>query len=204
MFDWNFIVFVGALSVAAFSPGPGLAALVATVLASGARKSIWFCVGIILGDLVWLTLSLSGLALIAQQIPVVFSIIKWAGVAYLIYLAFRLWTALDEAAQASTKSTERGALKRMLAGLSITMGNPKAMLFYLALLPSIVTPESLNAQMVVALAMSVVLVLSTVFAVYVYAAERARKAMTSAQSIKTFNRITGTALGGAAAWIATR
>lgn len=204
MFDWNFIVFVGALSVAAFSPGPGLAALVATVLASGARKSIWFCVGIILGDLVWLTLSLSGLALIAQQIPVVFSIIKWTGVVYLIYLAFRLWTALDEAARASTKSTERGALKRMLAGLSITMGNPKAMLFYLALLPSIVTPESLNAQMVVALAMSVVLVLSTVFAVYVYAAERARKAMTSAQSIKTFNRITGTALGGAAAWIATR
>lgn len=204
MFDWNFIVFVGALSVAAFSPGPGLAALVATVLAIGARKSIWFCVGIILGDLVWLTFSLSGLALIAQQIPVVFSIIKWAGVAYLIYLAFRLWTALDEAARASTKSTERGALKRMLAGLSITMGNPKAMLFYLALLPSIVTPESLNAQMVAALAMSVVLVLSTVFAVYVYAAERARKAMTSAQSIKTFNRITGTALGGAAAWIATR
>jgi threonine/homoserine/homoserine lactone efflux protein len=92
----------------------------------------------------------------------------------------------------------------MLAGLSITMGNPKAMLFYLALLPSIVTPESLNTQMVATLAMSVVLVLSTVFAVYVYAAERARKAMMSAQSIKTFNRITGTALGGAAAWIATR
>lgn len=69
MFDWNFIVFVGALSIAAFSPGPGLAVLIATVLANGARKSVWFYVGIILGDLVWLTLSLSGLALIAQQVP---------------------------------------------------------------------------------------------------------------------------------------
>ena len=59
-FGWDFLVFAGALSVAAFSPGPGLAAIVATVLAKGARSTIWFCVGVILGDLVWLSLSLGG------------------------------------------------------------------------------------------------------------------------------------------------
>ncbi|MEH6477707.1 MAG: LysE family translocator [Sneathiella sp.] len=204
MLDWNFVVFVGALGIAAFSPGPGLAALVATVLANGARRSVWFCVGIICGDLVWLTFSLSGLALIAQQVPIVFAIIKWAGVGYLVYLAVKLWTAPANAAQVSTGSKERGALARVLSGFSITMGNPKAMLFYLALLPSIVTPESLNLPTVIALALAVVLILSTVFVVYVYAAEKARNAMTSAQSVKAFNRITGTALGGAAAWIAAR
>ncbi|GLQ28859.1 LysE family translocator [Sulfitobacter pacificus] len=204
MFDWDFVVFVGALSIAAFSPGPGLAALVATVLANGARRSIWFCVGIICGDLVWLSMSLSGLALIAQQIPAVFTTIKWAGVAYLVYLAVKLWTTPADAAQVSTGSKERGALVRILSGFSITMGNPKAMLFYLALLPSIVTPESLNASMVISLALAVIIVLGTVFAVYVYAAEKARSALTSAQSIRTFNRITGTALGGAAVWIAAK
>ncbi|WP_108816016.1 LysE family translocator [Loktanella sp. Alg231-35] len=204
MFDWSFVVFVGALSIAAFSPGPGLAALVATVLANGARKSVWFCVGIVFGDLIWLALSLSGLAMIAQQMPFVFSVIKWAGVIYLVYLAIGLWMNTKDAAQISTRSRERGAFARVLSGLSITMGNPKAMLFYLALLPSIVTPESLDAQMVAALSVAVIIVLGTVLAVYLYAADKARSAMTSSQSIKTFNRITGTALGGAAAWIATR
>lgn len=51
---WDYLVFVAALSVAAFSPGPGLAAIVATVLAQRARKTVWFCLGIIIGDLVWL------------------------------------------------------------------------------------------------------------------------------------------------------
>ena len=186
--DWNFVVFVGALGIAAFSPGPGLATLIATVLANGALRSVWFCVGIICGDLVWLTLSLSGLALIAQQIPIVFAVIKWAGVTYLIYLAVKLWTTSVDTAQESSGSKKRGALAQVLSGFSITMGNPKAMLFYLALLPSIVTPESLNAQMVIVLALTVVFVLSAAFAVYVYAAQKVRRAITSARSIKTFNR----------------
>lgn len=204
MLDWNFVVFVGALGVAAISPGPGLAALVATVLANGARKSLWFCVGIIVGDLVWLALSLSGLALIAQQIPIVFDVIKWAGVAYLIYLAARLWRTPADATELSELSKERGMVARALSGFSITMGNPKAMLFYLALLPSIVMPESLNLAVVFALAVAVIVVLASVFAVYIYAAQKARAAMTSAEGARTFNRISGTALGGAAAWIASR
>ncbi|MCP4378197.1 MAG: LysE family transporter, partial [bacterium] len=91
IFEWDFLVFVAALSVAAFSPGPGLAAIVATVLAGGARRAVWFCVGVVFGDLTWLLLSLSGLALIAQQIPVIFVAIKWAGVTYLVYLAVKIW-----------------------------------------------------------------------------------------------------------------
>jgi threonine/homoserine/homoserine lactone efflux protein len=204
MFDWNFLVLIGALGLAAFSPGPGLAALVATVLANGARRTLPFCVGIICGDLAWLGMSLSGLALIAQQVPMVFASIKWAGVAYLIYLAFKLWTASANSGAAQTTPKQRGVAARILSGFSITMGNPKAMLFYLALLPSIVTPESLSVPLVISLFLAVVLVLSSVFAVYIYAAEKARTAMTSAQSVRTFNRITGTALGGAAVWIGAR
>ena len=85
---WDFLVFLGALSLAAFSPGPGLAAIVATVLARGARSTAWFCAGVILGDIVWLSLSLGGLAILAQQIPAIFIIIKWAGVVYLLWLAW--------------------------------------------------------------------------------------------------------------------
>lgn len=204
MLDSSFLVFVGAFGIAAIAPGPGLAALVATVLAQGIRKTIWFCIGIICGDLVWLGLSLSGLALIAQQIPVVFVVIKWAGVAYLAYLAVKFWRAPAEADGIARAGKERGRMARVLAGFSITMGNPKAMLFYIALLPSIVTPENLSLPFVVALGLAVVGVLSTVFLIYGIAAEKARAAMSSAQSVRSFNRVTGTVLGGAAVWIAAR
>lgn len=204
MLDWSFFVFVAALGVAAFSPGPGLAALVATVLADGARMSWWFCLGIIAGDLVWLSLSLSGLALIAQQVPIVFWVIKWAGVAYLVFLAAQLWIASFDASHVSVEPRKRGIPARVFSGFSITMGNPKAMLFYLALLPSIVTPDSLNIAMVFALALAVIVVLGSVFAVYIFAAQKVRIVMASARGARIFNRITGTVLGGAAAWIAAR
>lgn len=202
--DSNFVVFIGALSVAAFSPGPGLAALIATVLANGARKAVWFCVGLIMGDLAWLALSLSGLALIAQQIPVVFIFIKWAGVFYLLYLAVKIWRSPAKATQIQARSKEKNAIARILAGFSITMGNPKAMLFYLALLPSIVSPQSLSMSMAFVLAIAVICILAIVFTVYALVAEKARSMMTSSQSIQTFNRVTASALGGAATWIASR
>lgn len=202
--DWNFIVFVGALSIAAFSPGPGLAALVATVLANGARKTIWFCTGIILGDLAWLTLSLSGLALIAQQVPIIFAVVKWIGVIYLIYLAIKIWRSQPEPTQFHAGTNERSPIERIMAGFMITMGNPKAMLIYLALLPSIVSPDSLSIPMVAALAIAVIGVLSLALTIYALAAEKARSLMTNNQSVRTFNRITASALGGAATWIASR
>lgn len=203
-FAWDLLIFTAALAVAAFSPGPGLAAIVAATLASGARKVVWFCAGVIAGDLAWLALSLSGLALIAQKIPMVFLAIKWAGVLYLAYLAVKIWRSSPDPAEIRAKAPDRSPWARILAGFSITMGNPKAMLFYLALLPSIITPDALSLPMVLSLGLSVVLVLATVFLIYVTAAEKARTAMTNSRAVRRFNRATATALGGAAAWIASR
>jgi threonine/homoserine/homoserine lactone efflux protein len=202
--EWDLLVFVAALSVAAFSPGPGLAATVATVLARGARVAVWFCVGVIAGDLAWLALSLSGLALIAQKIPIVFVAIKWAGIAYLIYIAAKIWRSSPDATNTISQPREKSVATRVLAGFSITMGNPKAMLFYIALLPSLVSPERISIPMVMSLFLAVIAVLTTVFVIYVFAAEKTRSVMTSNQSVQTFNRVTATALGGAAIWIGTK
>lgn len=204
IFEWDFWVFVSAFSVAAFSPGPGIAAVVATVLAGGARRVIWLCVGIIIGDLVWLMLSLSGLALIAQNVPVVFTVIKWGGVAYLSYLAVKMWRSNPESLTAVADPPIQGWVSRLFAGVSITMGNPKAALFYLALLPSIIHTDALTWAATLPLAIVVVIVLGSVFGVYVLAAARARRALSNARSIAKFNRVSATALGGAALWIASK
>lgn len=204
LFDWDFLVFLAAFSVAVFTPGPGLAAMVATVLAGGARRAIWFCVGMIGGDLTWLALSLSGLALIASQIPIVFTAIKWAGVAYLVYLALKIWRSSPLVDNRVTQPRQKNAVARILAGYSVTMGNPKAMLFYLALLPNLMDPQRISIAMVLSLCMAVIIILALAFTTYALAAEKARRAMNSNQSLQKLNRITATALGGTALWIATR
>jgi threonine/homoserine/homoserine lactone efflux protein len=177
---------------------------VATVLADGARRVVWFCVGVIFGDITWLLLSLSGLALVAQEIPSVFIAIKWAGVSYLIYLAVKIWRASPSTDDSNVQSQQRGIVARILAGYSITIGNPKAMLFNIALLPTLVSPRQISTSMILSLIIAVVMVLATVLAVYVLAAEKTRSTLTNSQSLRKFNRMTASALGGAAVWITAK
>ena len=93
------LVFAGALVVAAASPGPTIAALVARVIGRGLDGAAAFTAGLMLGDLVWLAVAILGLAVVAQTFHEVFLVIKYAGAAYLLYLAYRMWTAPVAAAR---------------------------------------------------------------------------------------------------------
>src|SRR5262245_6736157 len=95
------LVFATALAVAAASPGPTITALVARVLARGTTGALAFMIGLSLGELVWLTAAILGLAFIAKTFALAFLALKYAGAAYLIYLAWRMWTAPAEAADVS-------------------------------------------------------------------------------------------------------
>ena len=84
------LVFAVALLVGAASPGPGLAAIVARVLARGRAGAFAFTAGVAFGDLVWLAAAVWGLAALAQSFHGLFLAVKWAGVGYLLLLAWRM------------------------------------------------------------------------------------------------------------------
>src|SRR4051812_49984718 len=86
-----FVLFASTLLLAAPSPGPGVAALVARVAGRGARGAGAFAAGLILGDLVWLPGAIFGLAVVGQTFHEGFFVIKNAGAGYLAYLAYRMW-----------------------------------------------------------------------------------------------------------------
>src|SRR4051794_2742385 len=132
------LVFASALFVAAASPGPGVAAVVARVLGRGTRGAVAFTAGVALGDVAWLTIAILGLSAIAQAFQGVFLLIRYAGAAYLLYLAWRLWTAPVAVHGIEAERTREHPIKLFLGGLAVTMGNPKVMVFYLALLPALV------------------------------------------------------------------
>lgn len=202
--EWDLLVFATALAIAASAPGPSLAAIVAMVLSNGARQAIWFSIGVICGDLTWLTLSLSGLALITQKFPMIFVMIKWAGVFYLMYLAIKIWHSPPIATAAKITTEEKNRLGSIVSGFSVTMGNPKAILFYLALLPTLIKAEQLSLTTAISLGLIVIAVLTIVFACYILAASKARQLMANNQSVRSFNRATATALLSAAIWIAAK
>src|SRR5580700_4272740 len=81
------LVFALTLSVAAASPGPGIAALVSRVLTHGFREVLPFLVAMWLSEVVWLTCAVAGLAVIARTFALAFAVLKFAGVAYLVFLA---------------------------------------------------------------------------------------------------------------------
>src|SRR3954451_21966353 len=116
------LVFAGALFVAAASPGPGIAAIVARVLGRGADGAVAFTMGVGVGDVVWLTFAVAGLAVLAQTFGLVFTLIKFAGAAYLLFLAWKLWTApvaiVDPAAAAPQRQRPWRAF---LGGLAVTL-----------------------------------------------------------------------------------
>ncbi len=86
-------LFIGVYAAAVASPGPGVAAVVARGLGRGLAGMPAFIAGFVVGDLVWFLAAALGLAAIAEAYAPLLTAIKYAGAAYLLYLAWKLWTA---------------------------------------------------------------------------------------------------------------
>jgi threonine/homoserine/homoserine lactone efflux protein len=200
----GFITYSGALAVAAAIPGPGVTALVARALGSGFRSSLFMSLGLILGDLSYLTAVVLGLAFIAQTFGTVFLVIKWLGVAYLCYLAWAFWTAGISSEHVEAKKASGGFVASFIAGLTVTLGNPKTMIFYLALVPTLVDPHTLTVADYGVLVACTVSVLLVVLVPYLALAAKARWLLKTPRALKLLNRTAASFMGGAAAAIALR
>ena len=81
------LIFAAALAIAAGTPGPSIAALISRVLTNGLRDVLPFLAAMWLGEAVWLTLAVLGLAVLAQTFAAVFTVLRYLGAAYLLFLA---------------------------------------------------------------------------------------------------------------------
>lgn len=198
------LVFAAALALAAASPGPSVIALVARTLAHGRDGAMPLVAGIILGDMVWLASAALGLAALAATLGSLFVLVRLAAAAYLIFLAWKMWTAPAHAIAAKAPVPGGSTASLFLTGLGMTLGNPKAMAFYLALLPTIIDLNHLTLLAFSELCAVIVLVLALVFGTYVGLAQRARGLVGDSRAIRLTNRACGTAMAGAAVMVATK
>ncbi|KWC89403.1 lysine transporter LysE [Burkholderia cepacia] len=196
-------VFAFALLVTAGTPGPSVAALVARVLTNGVRDVLPFLAAMWLGEALWLTLAVAGLSAFARTFETGLIVLKLLGVAYLLFLAWKMWTA-PTGTGADDLPHGQSPWRMFVAGMLVTLGNPKIMLFYLALLPTIVdlTHVGVLAWAELVGTMLAVLILTDCF--WSLLAARARAFFTSARAKRIANRTSATAMAGAAVAIATR
>jgi threonine/homoserine/homoserine lactone efflux protein len=197
------LAYSGALFVAAAIPGPGMTAIVARALGSGFRPTFFMGLGLILGDLCYLTAVILGLALVAQTFTTPFLIIKYLGVLYLVYIAWKLWTSGLIAQDIEAKRSTNIGLS-FLSGLLVTLGNPKTMLFYVALVPTLIPLEAIGPKDYAALVGVTFVVLIAVLIPYILLASQARTLLKKPNSLKALNRSAASILAGTAAYIAAR
>ena len=198
----SLIIFAAVYFVAVATPGPGVAALVARVLGQGLEAVAPFIAGYFVADMVWLMLAATGLAVVAQTFAGVFVAIKFAGAAYLLYLAWRMATAPLALAYAAPPAS-RG-WRAFLTSLSLTLGNPKVMVFFLSIMPLVVDVRTLTLPALLEIGPVCGVVIFSTLALYALAANRARAFLSSTRAMKFVHRAAGGLMAGAAVAVATR
>lgn len=191
-----------AIFVFGLTPGPGVFAIVARALALGFRPTLIFIMGIITGDLVYLVLAALGLSVIATQYAEAFSVLKIIGGLYLIYLGIQTWRSAKHADTGLAPVPESSRARGYLSGLSVTMGNPKVVVFYVAFLPAFVDLGALTLPDLLAVSSVVIISLLASLLVYAGLAARARAFFRSARAVKNLRRGAGGLMVGAGGAVA--
>ena len=196
--------FTVAYAIAVAVPGPGIAAVVGRALGGGFRGAVPMVLGILVGDLIYLVFALFGLAAIAAWFGPVFVVVRWAGAAYLLYIAWKFWTAKPGEEQIGAKAAG-GWWKTFLSGLALTLGNPKTIVFYLALLPTVIPLDRpVTALGLAELVTIITVVLLVIGFAYAGLAAAAREFLRSGPAVRALNRTAGTIMAGAALLVVAR
>lgn len=196
MEPFTLLTFTIAYAIAVLVPGPGVAAVVARALGGGFKGAFPMVLGILAGDLVYFVFAVFGLAAIATYFGPFFVIVRWAGAAYLLFIAYKFWTARAGSEQMKPKNED--PWKTFLAGFSLTMGNPKTIVFYLAILPTVIPLDQMNPVAFAELTFIVVVVLLIIGCGYAWLASAAREMFKSEKALGRLNKTAGAMMATAA------
>jgi threonine/homoserine/homoserine lactone efflux protein len=199
----SLITFAAAFFVLAASPGAGLATILSRTLGSGMACGFAVTTGLIIGDFLFLGVAMVGMSAIASALGPLFQVLKYAGAAYLIWLGIQaLWAAAQPitVAPADAPSLRRG----VASGLLVTLGNPKPILFYGALVPTLLDVSAIGAREFLTLGAIISVISYVVYGAYMMMIERARRLLLSTRAVKTMNVAVGSMFIGSGVLVATR
>jgi len=196
-------VFSLAFLASAAPPGPDTLTVFSRGLRSGLIGAIPFSIGVALAKVSLLTLALLGIAEIAQRFETGFLFVKYGGAAYLCFLGIQQIVrrgVVDD----NPDVDERGRWQDLLVGFGLGVSNPNAVIFYVALLPSVVDVGNVGVGLYAILVALVVVLWLTVAATYGGLAGRLRATMRSTAARRRVRHVSGATMLGAGVLVATR
>jgi threonine/homoserine/homoserine lactone efflux protein len=192
--------FIAAL-VLAVTPGPGIAYVVARTAAGGRAEGLASCIGTGLGGMLHVCAAALGLSLLLAQSATAFSVVKYVGAAYLMYLGIRLLIAKSPVAPAAVSTA--GPRRALLEGVLVEALNVKTALFFLAFLPQFLVAGSPPVLQLVVMG-TVCVALNTLVdvAAVVGAAGLLASELSAGRRARLLSRISGVTLVGLGVYVA--
>lgn len=196
-------LFCATEAVLSFIPGPAVLYVVSSAIAHGSRAGIVASLSILAANAVYFVLSAMGLGALLIASRPVFIGIKWVGAAYLVYLGLRMLLSRNPEAPESHSEPKRAHHAGVFwNGFVTQISNPKAIIFFAALLPQFINPDQSAARQIAILGCSSVVVEFIVLTVYVAACRAAGRWVTTPRFSAWLVRIAGVLLITAGAKLA--
>ncbi len=178
-----------ATFVYAISPGPGLFAVLATAIRYGAISALWLSIGHTVADMLYVSIAMFALSILAQLITDGMVYVKFFGTGYLLYIGYQQY--ISKGVSFETRSDKKSIIKLLFAGFAVGGTNPKSIIYYLSFLPVFVNLNQLTLateiQVIVVVGATVLFVLNLANVLGL----KLRKHVENPLVIKRVNEITG-------------
>jgi threonine/homoserine/homoserine lactone efflux protein len=192
----TWLAFTAASTVLIVIPGPTILLVVSYALGQGWRTALPMAAGVALGDFTAMTVSLLGLGALLATSATVFTILKWAGAAYLVWLGIKLWRS-GGTLDAKPRMDAASSLRMLCHAWLVTALNPKGLTFFIAFLPQFIDPQLPLAPQVGVFGATFLVLAFANAVTYALIASRARTVVRSPRAMGLFNKAGGSLLIGA-------
>jgi homoserine/homoserine lactone efflux protein len=185
-----YLLFLLMATATVFSPGPGVVMTLTNAIRYGFKGTFGGILGISVGALIVAAISATSVGVILATSALAFSVMKYIGAAYLVYLGIKLWRApAFKFANAPTR--EAGMAKRFAEGLSLQVTNPKAIFFFLSVFPQFIDHAQPYLGQFVLLVLTYSALVVCIHCFYAFTAQRAKNWLMSERGGRTVNKAGG-------------
>jgi len=203
--NWDtYLIFLVTTAVVCLTPGPAALLVVAQGISNGMRRSYWAIAGIALANAIYFGLSATGIAALIVASGTLFSVIKWAGVAYLFYLGI---SAMRSKASALTVTRDTrhavGGIRAFWQAVVVELSNPKALLYFVALLPQFIDPSRPVASQMLVFGVTCIGLDVGAYSLYAWLGSKTQRFTANERFVRASNRTSGGLLMIAGAMMAT-
>ncbi len=192
-----YFTYILATTLILVIPGPAIILVVSQAVTHGRKSVVPLAAGVVFGDFTAMTLSLLGLGAIMSASAALFTIFKWIGALYLLYLGINLWRANPESDSVKNGNKDISTRSLFKSSFIVTALNPKGIAFFVAFLPQFISPNKPVFSQLLLLGGTFLFLALVNAALYALFASQLREAIRKTSVRKWFNRCGGTALIGA-------